>query len=151
MNEEKHDIHVFISHARNDDLIAEAVAKVLVNKGLKVWNENDESISPGTDWRKEIQNALENSDFIISLLTSSSFSSNFVRNELDYALFNDRYKNKFLPVLIGDGSENEFNRLPWLLKKLNHLYVSNKKPPKLIADEISEAFLQMVESQLEAK
>lgn len=149
MNNEKHDIHVFISHARNDDLIAEAVAKVLVDKGIKVWN--DESILPGADWRKKIQNALENSDFIISLLTSNSFSSNFVRNELDHALFNDRYKNRFLPVLIGDGSQNEFNRLPWLLKKLNHLNVSIKKPPKLIADEISKAFLQLVESQLEAK
>ncbi len=149
MNDKKHDINVFISYARNDNLIAEAVTKILVEKGIKILN--DESILSGADWRKEIQNALEKSDFIISLLSSKSFSSNFVRNELDHALFNDRYKNKFLPVLIGDGSQNEFNRLPWLLKKLNHLYVSNTKPPKSIADEISTAFLQMAESQLEAK
>lgn len=147
MNTKKHDIQVFISHARNDDLVADEVAKALTEQGLIVWS--DESIAPGSDWKKEIQNALENSDYIISLLTSKSFSSNFVRNELDYALFNNRYKNRFLPVLIGDESKDEFSRLPWLLKKLKHLYVSDKKSPKLIANEVSRSFLQLVESQLE--
>ena len=55
MNTKKHDIQVFISHARNDDLVADEVAKALTEQGLIVWS--DESIAPGSDWKKEIQPA----------------------------------------------------------------------------------------------
>lgn len=149
MKLKKHNIQVFISHVRNDDLVASEVAKTLSKQGLVVWS--DESILPGSDWKEEMQKALENSDYIISLLTSNSFSSKFVREELDYALFNNRYKNKFLPVLIGDESEEEFSRLPWLLKKLKHLYISKNTSPELIASEVSKSFLQLVDSQLEER
>lgn len=145
MNAETQDIVVFISHARNDDLVAGEVAKALSKHGLKVWG--DDSIGPGSDWRKETKNALDNSDYIISLLTSNAFSSSFVRNELNHALFHSRYKDRFLPVFLGDGSKGEFSRIPWLLKKINHLYISSEKSPKAIADEVSKSFLKLVRSQ----
>ena len=142
---DKQNNKVFISFARNDDQLADELARLLVENGLKVWS--DESIEVGSDWQKEIYKALSESDYIICLLTERSYSSNFVRKELDYALFNNRFKNKFLPVLIGSGRENEFNRVPWLIKKINHLFVSDKKPPKVIASEITNSFLRLVESQ----
>lgn len=136
---------VFISYARNDDQLASEVARLLVENGLKVWS--GESIEVGSGLQEEIDKALNESDYMICLLTARSYSSNFVRKELEYALFNNRFKNKFLPVLIGSGGDDEFNRLPWLIKKIYHLFVSDKKPLKVIASEITNSFLRLVKSQ----
>jgi hypothetical protein len=142
---DKKKFNVFISYARNDDQIADEVTRLLKESGLNVWV--DESIKIGTNWREKIDDALEKSDYIISLLTTKSYSSDYVRKELDHALFNNKYKNNFLPVLIGSGKDDEFNRLPWLIKKINHLRVSDKKQPKAIADEIAKYFFLHVNTK----
>jgi len=146
---DKEKFNVFISYARNDDQIADEVTRLLKENGLNVWN--DESIKAGSYLLKEKNNALNEADYIISLLTAKSYSSNYVREELDYALFNNKYKDNFLPVLIGSGKEDEFNRLPWLIKKIHHLFFSDKKEPKVIADEIAKNVLLLVKSKEKQK
>ena len=48
---------VFLSYARNDNSLANALSKELQRRGFKVWD--DQSIMPGIDWNVEITKALK--------------------------------------------------------------------------------------------
>ena len=99
---------VFLSHVRKHKAIANALAKELQRQGFKVWS--DQSILPGANWSEEITIALNESDSMIAILDQHSFSSSYVRNELQHAFFDDRYKNRLLPVLISPTSDTDFVR-----------------------------------------
>ena len=145
MNSESITKQVFLSYVRNDKSLANALTKELQRRGFKVWN--DQSIQSGADWSDEITNALKESDSMIALLTQHSYSSSYVRNELEHVFFDDRYKNRLLPVLIGSSLEEDFVRLPWVLTKLTFL----KLPEKLSIDEmtkrIAEEFTALLNRQ----
>ena len=99
---------VFLSYTRKDSALANALARELQRQGLKVWDE--QNISPGADLSEEIKKALNDSDSMIALLNQHSFSSSYVRNELQHAFFDDRYKNRLLPVLISSTSDAELRQ-----------------------------------------
>ena len=133
---------VFLSYARKEQDLAVAVADYLLEKGIKVWN--DRELFTGDNWRKETEIALRQSDSMIVLLTPHSFSSNLVRNELEHALFDDQFKHRLLPVLIGDTSE-EFVRLPWVLNRLQILHIKPNKSTRARAKLIAETFVDLLE------
>lgn len=145
MSTEKLARKVFLSHTKRDEPLATAVLTALRDSGLSVWD--DQAIEAGADWRKEIEKGLSASDSMIAILNTHSFSSVWVRNELDHALFSERFKGRFLPVLIDEEDEADFSRLPWVLTKIGYLRVSGKKPLTENAGKITEAFLQLLRSQ----
>jgi hypothetical protein len=136
---------VFISYVRKDRNLADALANELQKKGFKVWL--DKNISPGAKWSEEVSKALDESDSMIAILNQYSFSSSYVRNELEYVLFNDRYKNRFLPVLIGPTSNTDFVRLPWVLQKITFLKITGQKSASSIAKTISRKFIALLEKE----
>jgi len=76
--------HVFLSYSRKDTDIMHRVCDDLRAAGLTVWT--DEGIEPGTpSWRKAIENAIENSDCLVVLLSPESKASEWIERELDYA------------------------------------------------------------------
>lgn len=136
---------IFLSHTRNDKSLANALTKELKHRGYKVWNDKD--IMPGMNWEDEIKIALKESDFMIALLTQHSYSSSYVRQELEHVFFDDQYKGRFLPVLIGSSSEDDFARLPWVLTKLQFLRLSEKLSMDEMVERIVEKLIALLEGQ----
>ena len=140
---------VFLSYARNDNSLANALSKELQRRGFKVWD--DQSIMPGIDWNVEITKALNESDSMIALLTQHSYSSSYVRFELEHVFFDDRYKNRLLPVLIGSSSDEDFVRLPWVLTKLKFLKLSEKISMAEMVTRITKEFIGLLNSRGSSK
>jgi hypothetical protein len=136
---------VFLSHTRKEGQLAEAVTRLLESEGCSVWY--DREIRPGLEWETEIRKALENSDSMIAILSPHAYSSSWVREELKYALFEERFNNKFLPVLIGEESIDGFNRLPWILTKLQFLKISPKDSHDKNAKRIIESFKKLMKRE----
>lgn len=132
---------VFLSHTRKDQELADAVARVLSERGIRVWNETIDS--PSQDRNRVVTDALEQSDSMIALLPAHAFSSSSVRNELEHAFFDDRYKHRLLPVLIGRQKE-DFARLPWILNRLNFVRVLDRDPTRARAKRIADAFVDLL-------
>jgi hypothetical protein len=116
------------------------VARELENQGIAVWSD-ERSISTGQDWTESTTRAMESSDAVIAILTKHSYSSYWVRSELKQALFNEKFKGKFLPVLIGS-ERDDFSRLPWVLSKLHHLRLSTKESRSTLSKKIVSEFLK---------
>lgn len=116
------------------------MAEELRKHGIAVWSD-EKSLSVGQDWATATKSAMESSDAIIAILSKHSYSSSWVRSELEQALFNEKFKGKFLPVLIGKEKE-DLSRLPWVLTKLNHLRLSPEGPPSVLGKKIVSAFLE---------
>ena len=136
---------VFLSYAKTDRHLAHALSRELKQHGLKVWDA--QNLSPGANWSAEITVALKECDSMIALLNEHSFSSSYVRNELQHAFFDERYKNRLLPVLIGGTPDSEFSRLPWVLTKLTCLRIGKEISLKEMARKISKKFLPQISAE----
>lgn len=136
---------VFISHARNDYRIANSLALELKRRGFDVWD--DEEISETKRWSTYIESALRNSDIMIALLTEHSYSSSYVRRELEYALFSENYKNRLLPVFIASSDDAEFSRIPWVLESLKHLRFSESTPTEVIVERIANELAALLRNR----
>ena len=149
MGNEKLSNQVFISHARNDNELAYYLAEELSKRGFKVWHDIERK--PGEEWTSQIESALKNSDSMIAILNQNSYSSSYVRNELEFALFNEDYKNRLLPVFIGSTDETNFVRLPWVLTKLEYLRLPESETLESLANEIIERFIALLSEQERGK
>jgi hypothetical protein len=149
MENEKLSNQVFISYARNDTELAYYLAEELSKRGFKVWY--DIEIKVGEEWASQIESALKESDSMIAILNQNSYSSSYVRNELEYALFNEDYKNRLLPVFIGSADEANFARLPWVLNKLEYLRLPDSDSLESLANEIIEQFISLLSKQERGK
>ena len=149
MENEKLSNQVFISHARNDNELANYLAEELIKRGFKVWRDID--MKPGEEWTSQIESALKDSDSMIAILNQNSYSSSYVRNELEFALFNEDYKNRLLPVFIGSEDEANFVRLPWVLTKLEYLRLPESESLESLANEIIEQFISLLSEQERGK
>lgn len=136
---------VFISYTKRDRKLASALSRELSKFGYEVWNERN--IEVGMPWAKNVSEALLRCDSMIALLNEHSFSSVYVREELQHAFFDERYKNRLLPVLIGVDKDSTSSRLPWILTKLSIMNVSSVKSPEYLAKKIVDKFILMVKSE----
>ena len=89
---------VFVSYSREDSNFALQLAKDLKTEGLVVWIDQ-QSIEPGQDWDNAIEEALIRCTHIVLVLSPSSVNSRNVRNEIAFAL--DEQKT-ILPTLHKD-------------------------------------------------
>lgn len=116
---------VFISHSSNDTKLARQIADALRNASFQVWN--DTQIFPGDNWAELIANELRESDAMVVLLTPNSVDSPYINAEVGYALGEEGYKGRVIPVLAAPSeqlSELEL-KIPWILKKFGMIYISN--------------------------
>lgn len=89
---------VFVSYSREDSNFALQLAKDLKTEGLVVWIDQ-QSIEPGQDWDNAIEEALIRCTHMVLVLSPSSVNSRSVRNEIAFAL--DEQKT-ILPTLHKD-------------------------------------------------
>lgn len=134
---------VFLSCTQKDRNLAAAITRALSAHEIPVWN--FEQIAAAADWRREITRALSESDAMIALLDPHSFSSSSVRAELFHALFDERYKNRVLPVLLRGATRKEFSRLPWILMQLHFLELRGHSSIAQKGEKVAEAFIQLLD------
>ena len=132
---------VFISHTSRDKDIARELSIEL--KKNNIYTFIDESLVPGSQIKRNISASLESADAIIAILSKHSFSSEWVRKEIDEALFNEKFKDKFFPVLLSNSSE-DLSRLPWVLQKIHHLMLSPDEPKDILGKKITKEFLRFL-------
>jgi len=132
---------VFISYSRKDAEIANAIVDALNDRNIPVWFDQDDA-ELGQPIADQIQAALNRSDAMILLISPNAFSSSWVRNEFEHALFDNRYKEKVFPVLLSDDSRESNNRLPWFVNKLTHLRVKSSDSPRQIGITVANSFVK---------
>jgi len=125
---------VFISHVRKDRRIADSLASELKLRGFSVWEMKH--TPSGKRWKTQLESALKGCDLMVALITRHSYSSPYVRDELEYALFTQRFKDRLLPVFIASSVENEFSRVPWVLGSIRHLKFDESTSPQVIARRV---------------
>jgi len=100
-------IDIFLSYSRKDGPTMRAVQETLREIGFSVWT--DEGLEPGTaNWVTAIQEAIEQANSFVVLLSPAAKASHWVNREISYA---EVFQKHLLPVLIaGDiGSATPLN------------------------------------------
>jgi hypothetical protein len=101
----------FLSHSSKNRSIAAKLARVLVRHGVPVWYSRT-AILGAKQWHDEIGKALRRCDWFLLLLSPDAVKSKWVKRELLFALNNDRYEERIIPILWRDCDSE---RLSWTL------------------------------------
>ena len=101
---------IFISYSHSDQNYVDEFIKILSKSNLSVWT--DESLMVGSDWAIETENALQQSNAIVVLLSPDSLKSEWVNYEIGYAI---SAAKKIIPILIRDVD------IPGLLKSYQYI------------------------------
>lgn len=103
---------IFFSYSRTDgEAFAETLAADLRKAGMDVWMDKA-SIRPGDKWDVEIENALDEAQYVLFIATEKSTVSPNVMDELNHALDGNK---KVIPIIAGNC------RLPFRLKRLQFI------------------------------
>jgi hypothetical protein len=102
---------VFLSHASPDQAFASSIAEKLRQHGIPVWYSRT-NILGAQQWHDEIGAALKRCDWFLLLLSPHAVASMWVKRELLFALQQDRFENRIVPVLLQPCT---FEQLSWVL------------------------------------
>ena len=91
--------NVFISYAHSDLAVARQVAAQLEDAGNKVWFADD-AVFPGENLMLEVGKALEKSDAMVVLISPESMKSDWVRQDIKFALSAPQYRGRLIPVIV---------------------------------------------------
>lgn len=108
---------VFVSHADTDEPLAQKVAAVLQRAGLEVRDPTRE-VMPGDDWAAVVSHALQEAQAMVVLLTRDAMRSRWVHSEILYALGQVRFRERLVPVVVGNPEELRNEDVPWVLGRL---------------------------------
>lgn len=86
---------VFISYSRKDLTFVEHLISDLKKTGIDVWYDLS-GLEGGSRWGTEIKNAIQNSDYVIVVLSPDSVASEWVEREY---LLSDNLNKKILPLM----------------------------------------------------
>ena len=106
-----HPTEVFLCHASLDWRFATQIAEILKRHGVPVWHSHTD-IPGGGQWHDEIGHALRRCDWFVILLSPNSINSAWVKQELMFALAQDRLTDKIVPVVI---RACNYDELSWTL------------------------------------
>ena len=93
-----HPNEVFLSYSSLDWRFANKVAQLLRHHGISVWH-SDSDIVGAQHWYDAIGEALRRCDWFVVLLSPNSIKSVWVERELTFALKQQRYNNRIVPVV----------------------------------------------------
>lgn len=101
---------VFLSHSDVDGEFATSVAEALRRHGVPVWYSRTDILG-AQQWHDEIGAALDRCDWFVVVLSPNAVESIWVKRELLYALQQERFENRILPLLY---EACDYNRLSGL-------------------------------------
>lgn len=102
---------LFLSHASSDHRFTERLADVLNDHGVPTWY--SEANINAEQWHDEIGKALARCDWFAVALTPPATRSQWVKDELLYALGDPRYRGRVIPLMIRTCKPD---RLSWTLQ-----------------------------------
>ncbi|MEO6723833.1 MAG: toll/interleukin-1 receptor domain-containing protein [Blastocatellia bacterium] len=115
-------MQVFISHSWKDNALARRLADVLIKAGFQVWDPF-RNMLPGGGLAQMTAKALEESQAMVVLLTPESLESPYTLSEIEFALGNKNYAWRLIPVLVGDPKRFQEDQIPWILRKLQMVFL----------------------------
>ncbi|MGC1299030.1 MAG: toll/interleukin-1 receptor domain-containing protein, partial [Alloacidobacterium sp.] len=80
---------VFISHARKDKSVADAICERLESAGVRCWIAGRD-ISAGEDWTEATRNAIGSSRVMVLLLSENANSAPHIQREIAHAFYTKR-------------------------------------------------------------
>ncbi|MEA3345008.1 MAG: toll/interleukin-1 receptor domain-containing protein [Chloroflexota bacterium] len=131
---------VFISHTQHDDVLARKIADALQESGLDVWD--DRYIMPGDNWAEKVSQALEESQAMVVLISPEALQSKWVRREIEYALGKKDYSRKLIPVFVGPRDSIPEEKVPWILRRLKTIELSDLQEQEEGIRQIRETLLK---------
>lgn len=113
---------IFISHSHKDKEFVRRLADDLSKEGFDVWLDED-LISPGEQWTDKINEAIENSDVVLIIISSNTSESRFQASEIAFAISSQRKhpSKRIVPVLTEKNAE-----LPFFLRNVVYCDLSSK-------------------------
>ncbi len=103
---------VFISYSRKDSDFARNLNKALQETGKTTWFDQ-ESISSGVDFEKEIYKGIDNADNFVFVISPDSIASEYCEREVNYA----KSKNKRILTLLH--RQTDASTMPEALRLIN--------------------------------
>src|ERR1041384_1556857 len=98
---------LFLSYSSLDTAFANTVIDVLHRHGIPVWSQTN--IVGGMRWYDEIGAAPRRCDWFAVILSRRANASMWVRRELMFALRQDRFEDKILPLLYQSYDLDQFS------------------------------------------
>jgi hypothetical protein len=134
---------VFISHSRDAAELAVHLAEVLEDAGFDTWLPERDTL-PGENLFARMGEALESASALVILLTPASADSPWVKREIEYALGNERFRGRVVPVLVGAKTQSVLARVPWILRRVSPGMIelpqkSTKRQLRRVADALKAA------------
>jgi hypothetical protein len=115
---------VFLSHSDHDREMAARIVEALRAHGVPVWF-SPTNIIGAQQWHDEIGAALSRCDWFMVLLSPDAASSKWVKRELLFALENDRYNGRIIPIRF---RECDYEKLSWTLSGFQMIDFSGEFP-----------------------
>jgi hypothetical protein len=105
---------VFISAAASDAPLVRELASQLQAAGVDAWNATMQAL-PGANLSAELGRALDQADALIVLISPDAMKSPTVRREIQFALGQERFQDRLIPVMVKHTPADE---IPWILRTL---------------------------------
>ena len=105
---------VFLSHSSQDRAFVEKLVGVLRRHGVPVWYSGT-NIVGAQQWHDEIGAALQRCDWLVLVLSPSAAESIWVKRELLYALQQERFNGRIVPLL---HEPCAYDRISWTLSQM---------------------------------
>lgn len=102
---------VFLSHSSLDGEFVNTLADALRRHGVPTWHSRTDILG-AQQWHDEIGSALKRCDWFALVLSPNSVDSLWVKRELIFALQQNRFADKIVPILY---RPCDFERLSWVL------------------------------------
>jgi hypothetical protein len=102
---------VFVSHASGDRKFVQRLIRIFKKNKVGYWY-SERHIPGATEWHDEIGRALDRCDWFVIVLSPKSVKSIWVKRELLYALRQNSYRGRVVPILIRKCNHDQ---LSWTL------------------------------------
>lgn len=102
---------VFLSYSSHDHVFVTTLAEVLRNHTIPVWYSRTDIVGSQL-WHDEIGFALNRCDWFVVVMSPRSVESMWVKRELLFALQQNRFENRIVPLLY---QPCDFAQLSWVL------------------------------------
>jgi hypothetical protein len=112
---------VFLSHSSNDRDFVAKLNTVLRRHGIPTWF-SQTNILGAQQWHDEIGLALRRCDWFLLVLSQSAVDSVWVKRELLFALQQNRFRNKIVPLFYQDC---DYEELSWVLPSFQYVDFRN--------------------------
>jgi len=132
---------VFISHAHSDESLVRKVTGTLKAAGLDVFDEESQ-IGWGDNWAARIGEALQQASAMVVLLTPEALRSRQVSHEIAYALGNQDFKDRLIPVLAAAPEQVATEDIPWILRRLPLIRLSDYEHEEAGFQDIARALIK---------